>query len=554
MLRKMTSVLSAVAFMAAGGAVLAEPVPCPQGQPKSRVIGGKDADRGEYPFQAFVLANGGMCGGTLVSPTTVLTAAHCVTASKTKRKLHGSAFRVRLGSIDAYSGGEYYKSVKRVVVHENYNPDTLENDIAILELSKPSRIAPVQLEGFSAPGIDDARLRAIQGTVLGWGRIDPKDEWQTSSVLKFASVPMVPGPQCQGKLPRGFERFGAIDARRLCAGGEGGVDTCNGDSGGPLVVRQPNGNFVQLGLTSLGARVCGQKGVYGVYTRIGAFTAFLKDNVRLAPAGTPAIAMSWARERPRAAPMAAMMAAAQMERLQMEYMQGQRMQALLMSPAASAPGGTPVPLSVWVNGDADVPVSLIPGATAAPSADSAEYVWNVDEAKVIRRGTLVAEGITDISRLSGVLGKWRALPLIAQLAAGKPQVALSLGAEPAGGAFADGAVIEPTVRRPADPSLRYLTLFDLTSDGSVDYLFPEAGDGELTGDLKLGKFRAQCPFGSDHLVAIVTSQPPSMLRRQLQDAARTNAPSAYTAVSSLRGTLSGTYAIGVTQLLTAPKP
>ncbi len=544
--KKKIVLMSAAAVLAMTGAAPAQTAACPSGQIKTRVIGGKDAGPGDYPFQAFVLANNMLCGGTLISPTAILTAGHCVTQKNSKTKLAATAFSIRLDSIEAFSGGEYHSAkagngVAKVILHPDYNPMTYENDIAILELSKASAIAPVKLEGVSAPAIGDAQFAATRGRVLGWGRVDTADPFSTSSILKFAPVPVVTNKNCT--LPANFSQYGAIDVRRVCAGGEGDVDTCNGDSGGPLLMMDGSQNLVQLGITSFGSQICAQKGVYGVYTRVGTFAPWVKNNTKFASAGGETAQVAWTGDKPRSDVVTALGAAAPAR------------QAVMMNTIAAAAATAVPPLSVWANGETDAPVTLIPAVSAASSASNADYVWNIAQATVTRRGTLVAEGVTDIGRLSGVLGKWRALPLMTQLASGKPKVSVSLGATPAGGVFADGAIVEPKVMRPSDPSLKYLTLFDLTSDGSVDYLYPmdSDGDGAMEGDYTLDQTKVQCPFGSDHIVAIVTPDRATALRRQLKEVAGKNTSAAYTAATVLQGNLKGNYAVGFVELLTAPK-
>ena len=107
----------------------------------SRVVSGKDASLGEWPWQAWLQQENGkqLCGGSLITPEWVMTAAHCV-LFKDKSKYH-----VILGDVDfkKHEGTEQRFAVKRIVKHPLFSkPVPYQNDVALFQLSHPVRLTP----------------------------------------------------------------------------------------------------------------------------------------------------------------------------------------------------------------------------------------------------------------------------------------------------------------------------------------------------------------------------------------------------------------------------
>jgi secreted trypsin-like serine protease len=251
-----------------------------------RIIGGHFAAPGSWRYAVYVLYDGSyQCGGTLVAPSVVLTAAHCAENPETKVVHLASSYVLRIGSLDANSGGETHR-VKRVVVHEDFGKSyPLENDIALLELDTPSNISPAPLDGLTSRSTS-GRSAIERGAnpfarIIGWGRTNADPSLASlSNVLVEASIPIVANTTCQSTLSKTLRPFGPIDDRRLCAGlGQGGIDTCNGDSGGPILAEDANGQWVQVGIVSYGDNICGREGTYGIYTRLSAFSRWLASHL-----------------------------------------------------------------------------------------------------------------------------------------------------------------------------------------------------------------------------------------------------------------------------------
>jgi hypothetical protein len=231
--------------------------PIPTNELEPQIVGGTVATPGEYPWMAQLKYRGRFsCGGSLVARSWVLTAAHCVNGRS------ASDLQITLGD---HRRSEQTLAVSSVVVHSSYNPSTLNNDIALLQLATPAslnaRVAIAELGSLPTPG---TMLR-----VIGWGTTS--EGGTSSDVLRKVSVPRVSGVDCNSAYP------GQITGSMFCAGlPEGMKDACQGDSGGPIfhpVSRR------QVGLVSWGTG-CARPGLYGVYTDLSRFTDWIYSYTR----------------------------------------------------------------------------------------------------------------------------------------------------------------------------------------------------------------------------------------------------------------------------------
>lgn len=226
---------------------------------KPFIVGGVEATVGEFPYMVSLQNSSHFCGGSLIAPTWVLTAAHCVRGS-TPRKVVIGAHDLK----DAAQAEEH--TVKRVVSHPSYNARTTNYDFALLELNTPSAMPVVAL------GTQD--LNAMESletmlTVAGWGALR-EGGWALPSKLQKVDVPFVSRETCNAAYS------GRITDQMFCAGYPGGgKDSCQGDSGGPIVAYE-NNQAVLVGVVSWG-QGCARPKFFGVYSNVAQANSWIES-------------------------------------------------------------------------------------------------------------------------------------------------------------------------------------------------------------------------------------------------------------------------------------
>lgn len=223
-----------------------------------RIIGGTDAGRDVHPFQVALLSKeqsnnqrAQFCGGVLVAPIYIVTAAHCVDFwSNPARQVD-----VLVGTQQLNGSGRRV-AVQRHFVHPGYNSKTWDYDVAVLELAAPvtdiafAKVADIQ------PNTAGTLLRTT-----GWGTRTPNVA-DTPVAMQMADIPFVPtrNGSCLS--------LGPITSRMICAGGEAGKSSCEGDSGGPLTINRGAGYTELVGIVSWGIKDCGAAGYPVAYANV----------------------------------------------------------------------------------------------------------------------------------------------------------------------------------------------------------------------------------------------------------------------------------------------
>jgi secreted trypsin-like serine protease len=252
--------------------------------PLNRIIGGLPASPGEFPYQVSLQVFDHslreftpVCGGAILNPTTILSAAHCTLVDPE------GLYRIVAGEHDLSfeEGNEQFRIVEHAVIHNGFDEFYYYNDIALYFLSPASPLVFNKFVGkVDLPPSNIGELEASVATVAGWGSDSDsemilKPSSSGSNILNKITVPIYDSEKCR-------EIYGDdyIEEMMLCAGNlDGGQDACAGDSGGPLV-SMFSGKKTITGLVSWGSG-CGQKGYLGVYTKVNSYIEWIEYVIKV---------------------------------------------------------------------------------------------------------------------------------------------------------------------------------------------------------------------------------------------------------------------------------
>ncbi|KAF1487691.1 Duodenase-1, partial [Pygoscelis antarcticus] len=230
-----------------------------------RIIGGWEAKPHSRPYMAYLLIGSesgtSQCGGFLLRPNAVLSAAHCV-AQKTKVNI-----TVTLGAhnISKKEPSQQRFHIGHWVIHPSYSGDTLENDIVLLKL-KPRAKLTKQVSSIPLPSHNKHVEPGTMCTVAGWGWTSTTQD--KTSVLMEVDLKVQSAKECEKCCKRNYLRQSMI-----CAGDEDNKKaTYRGDSGGPLVC-----NGKAQGIVSYGPKY---RIFPKVFTRVSYFEPWIREELR----------------------------------------------------------------------------------------------------------------------------------------------------------------------------------------------------------------------------------------------------------------------------------
>ncbi|XP_066150496.1 phenoloxidase-activating factor 1-like [Euwallacea fornicatus] len=264
-------------------------------QAANRIFNGEATALDEFPWMAvieFLKPNGQRkiaCGGSLISPRYILTAAHCV-KGEVLIKL-GQPINVRLGEYDTSSPDrdcfrinrtsfcnekEINAGIEEIIPHPGYSGDySRYYDIALIRLDRNIPYSDY-IQPICLPEPSEASTAGDNLIVAGWGRTE---NGRDSNVKLKLQVPLTEARKCRNAFaPLGVQ----LRDDQICAGGEDGKDSCTGDSGGPLMrtLSSDVARWVVEGVVSFGYTQCGTKGFPGVYTRVAKYVPWIHKSVK----------------------------------------------------------------------------------------------------------------------------------------------------------------------------------------------------------------------------------------------------------------------------------
>lgn len=260
----------------------------------SRIIGGKDAAHGEFPWQISLRYNGGrrfrhICGGTLISKGWVVSAAHCFNHNKNPDK-----FMIRVGDWHRLSedGTEKDIAVEGIFVHGGWNiPRRLNNDIALIKLKEEADVSGPYVGPACIPTKGKDYRNHENCFLSGWGLIEPPLSTKLADNLQKAKGAIWSADALKGvwgsALPPHTIGFGVPKGPNYWS-------ACMGDSGGPLVCPNSSGAFDLVGIVSFGPGFCRDQ--VGVFTEVSAFADWV--NFKVGTGGGGAVGEAACESRP----------------------------------------------------------------------------------------------------------------------------------------------------------------------------------------------------------------------------------------------------------------
>uniref|UniRef100_A0A182QRS9 Peptidase S1 domain-containing protein n=1 Tax=Anopheles farauti TaxID=69004 RepID=A0A182QRS9_9DIPT len=224
---------------------------------KGRIVGGRYAQDGDFPYQASFRTVGGMhiCGGAVLNQQWIVTAASCMFGRTT------SDTRVVVGAYRLSQGG-FNLGLRRIIIHPNFADQTLANDVAVVRVSSlmvlSDAVQGVQLGSYN--------INVAYGALVsGWGRTEFSNP-QFPDNLQYIAVNVISQLECRARFAAPYDA--RIYDSTICSSSPIGEGTCLGDAGSPLVHGAELHGIVSWGIP------CGE-GYPDVYARVSSHRGWI---------------------------------------------------------------------------------------------------------------------------------------------------------------------------------------------------------------------------------------------------------------------------------------
>ncbi|XP_073840970.1 seminase-like [Musca autumnalis] len=225
-----------------------------------RIVGGEEITIDRVPYLVNLRQNGQFtCGGSLITPQCVLTAAHYV------YRVPANSLTVA-GGVSKLSDNAEVHQIQQTFVSAFYTPSTLDMDVAILKLNQPLRGTNIATIPLCSSRPADGELVQISG----WGYTSETNR-QPSNQVRTANVRVVARSECA----QAYGGQATLTGSMFCATIPGQKDSCSGDSGGPVIYRGQVCGIVSWGFG------CARAEYPGVYTNVASLrvSAYIRSIV-----------------------------------------------------------------------------------------------------------------------------------------------------------------------------------------------------------------------------------------------------------------------------------
>lgn len=246
----------------------------------NKIVGGSFIPIESHPWIAaiFFKRNKFLCGGSLISPCWVLTAAHCFLDGVNTKLKDLSVYLGKTAINDTDSDREQSFTVEKLIIHQNFSESSFDNDIALMRIINSNGGCAVKTASVRTVCLPPPHIQLPAGftcSIAGFGK-EALRSWSYSQLLKQADVTLLSSTEC--KKGESYEKL--VSENMFCAAGrDWSTDACKGDSGGPLVC-QASGRMFLFGIVSWGDD-CASKDKPGVYTQVTNYNDWITEKSSL---------------------------------------------------------------------------------------------------------------------------------------------------------------------------------------------------------------------------------------------------------------------------------